>query len=160
RADYTHAAGSTASGSGTLTFNGGTQTIDGDWTSTAFMSLLQGTLDGAGTLTVSGPFTWGAGTMTGSGNIHISGANGPLALITAGSHILARNIVNDNLLHFLNGSLSMAGCTISNNAGGLFAMLPSATVSVLGGLNTINNAGTIRKMGGGTITLDSALGGV
>ncbi len=160
RADYTHAAGSTASGSGTLTFNGGIQTIGGDWTSTAFMSLLQGTLDGDGTLTVSGPFTWGSGTMTGLGSIHISGANGKLALITGGSHVLARNIVNDNLLHFLNGQLTMAGATITNNAGKLFAVLPSATIAVSGGINTINNAGTLRKMGGGTITLDSSLGGV
>lgn len=58
RASYTHAAGSTLSGSGIVNFNGGTRTISGNWTSVGFLQMLQGTLDGAGTLTVSGPFTW------------------------------------------------------------------------------------------------------
>jgi hypothetical protein len=160
RASYTHGTGSTLQGSGIVNFNGGTQTISGDWTTVGFLQMLQGTLDGAGTLTVSGPFTWGSGTMTGTGAIHISGGNGKLALTTGGAHVLARTINNDSNLHFLNGSLTMAGCTITNSASGTFAMLPDATIVAGGGTNIIANQGLLKKMGGGTITLDSSLGGI
>ncbi len=159
RASYTHGAGSTANGSGFMLFNGGTQTISGDWTAHTFLQILQGIVTGAGNLTTTGPITWGAGTLTGAGGITIA-ASGKLALTTTGSHILSRTITNNGQLHFLNGQLTLAGVTINNNAAGTLAVLATATVSVSAGINTINNAGLFKKMGGGVLTLDSALGGV
>lgn len=159
RASYTHAAGSTLAGSGSVNFDGGTQTISGNWTANTFLKLVSGTLTGAGTLTTTGPFFWLAGTMTGSGSVVISG-NGKLAISTSGSHVLSRNIVNDGVLHYLNGTLSVGGTTITNNAGRMFALLPAATITVTGGTNIVNNAGTMRKLGPDTITFDAANGGL
>ena len=159
RDNYTHAAGSTLAGSGSVNFDGGNQTISGNWTANTFLKLVSGTLDGPGTITTTGPFFWLAGTMSGSGTTAVAG-NGKLAISTFGSHTLSRSIVNDGVLHYLNGTLTLLGATITNNAGRIFAMLPSATLSVSGGTNVINNAGILRKMGPDTITLDSTLGGV
>jgi hypothetical protein len=159
RANYTHGAGSTSAGSGILSFNGGTQTISGNWTSTSFVQMLTGILDGAGNLTTNGPFSWASGTVTGVGNITV-GPAGKLALTTTSSHTLSRPIVNNGNLHFLNGQLTVIGTTITNNASGTFAVLPSATITVAGGINAVNNAGLFKKMGPDTITFDSALGGV
>jgi autotransporter-associated beta strand protein len=159
RASYTHGAGSTLAGSGSVNLEGGTQTISGDWTANTFLKLVNGTLDGPGTLTTIGPFYWLSGTMTGSGAIHISG-NGKLAISNPADHTLSRNIINDGVLHYLDGTLALVGTTITNTAGHLFAILPDATLAVSGGINVINNAGILRKFSSSIITFDSALGGV
>jgi hypothetical protein len=159
RAGYTHAAGSNLAGSGTMNFAGGTQIISGNWTSNARLQLLSGTLDGSGNLTTNAPLIWGAGTMTGSGNVTIM-PGGKLALTTGAAHVLSRDIVNNGNLHFLNGVLTMAGALITNAATGTFAALPTATIAASAGINGIDNDGLFKKMGPGTITFDSALGGV
>jgi hypothetical protein len=159
RAGYTHAGGSNVAGSGTMNFVGGTQIISGNWTSNARLQLLGGTLDGSGNLTTNGPLIWGGGTMTGSGNITIM-PSGKLALTTGAAHTLSRDIVNNGNLHFLNGVLTMAGALITNAATGTFAALPTATIASSGGINVIDNDGLFKKMGPGTLTFDSALGGV
>ncbi len=156
-ASYTHAAGSTTLGSGLFILNGGTHTISGDWTIGCFSQLLTGTLTGPGNLTTNGPLSWGAGTMTGPGSI-IIGQAGKLAIVTAADHTLARNIVNHGQLHDLNGSLHVNGTTITSD--GTFAILPYGTIGVLGGVNTINNSGVIRKMSSAASSFDSAAGGI
>lgn len=102
---------------------------------------------------------WGAGTITGAGNITITAA-GKLALTTGSTHDLSRAIVNDGNFQFLNGVFTMGGATITNSAQGTITVLATATVSPTAGVNTIDNAGTFRKIGAGTLTLDSVLGGV
>ncbi len=158
-ASYTHAAGSTTNGSGLLNLNGGTHTISGNWTLSSFGQILQGSITGPGNLTLNSPFSWGTGTISGPGSIIIT-ANGKLALVTYADHILARNITNSGQLHFLNGNWHLNGSTITNNASGTIATLPAVMITVSGGVNAIYNAGTFRKMAGGSLTLDTNLGGI
>lgn len=159
RASYTHGAGSTLAGSGSVNLEGGTQTIAADWTANTFLKLVSGTLTGPGVLATSGPFFWLAGTMTGPGSILVN-ASGKLALSTEGSKSLARNVTNNGALHWLNGTLSMGGATITNSTGRVFAVLPAGTLDVTAGTNVINNAGTLRKMTGASLVFSGLAGGV
>jgi hypothetical protein len=159
RASYTHAAGSTLAGSGDVNFDGGTQTISGNWTANTFLKLVSGTLAGPGILATSGPFYWLSGNMTGPGSILIN-STGKLALSTGGSKTLARDITNNGALHWLNGFLAFAGAVITNNAGKVFAVLPDGNVNVTAGSNAIHNAGILRKQSASAIHFTEFNGGV
>ena len=159
RASYIHAAGSTLAGSGTVNWTGGTQTLSGDWTSATFLNLSNASVDGPGTLSLSGPMSWLSGAMSGSGQVVVN-PSGKLALATSGSKLLGRDVVNNGALHWLNGFLSVSDADITNAAGKTFAILSSGNVNVMSGTSAIINAGTVKKMAAGTVTFTEFNGGV
>lgn len=145
RADYTHAAGSTATGAGALVFYAGTQTISGSWTTSCWTQLRTGTLTGAGNLTIAGPFAWAAGTMSGPGTTTVL-QSGTLAINAGGSHTLSRTTTSSGQLQFSSGTLHMGGATLTNTAAGTFSIIAYATIDSVGGASAVINAGTLRKM--------------
>lgn len=128
-----------------LVLSGGTLTL-ASASSLATFEMIGGTLNGAGSLTISGLLTWSAGTFGGSGTTN---ANGGVALTNPSSVAIrdTRTINNMGTATWTGaGGISAdTGTTFNNMSGSSFAINTSG--DYFGG--TFNNAGTITKTGGG-----------
>ena len=126
------------------------------------LNFTTGTLTGAGNLTLSGASTWSGGTMSGTGTttiasgatLDISGA----AFKTINTRLLDNygtiNWSGTGAIQLMNSQAVYGDNAIRNQAGGLFDAQSDSNFSYGGGQTNFNNiAGTFRKSGGtGTTT--------
>lgn len=122
-----------------------------------------GTLTGAGNLTLSGASTWSGGTMSGTGTTTI--ASGATLDISGAAFKTINTLSLDNYgtinwsgtgaIQLMNSQAVYGDNAIRNQAGGLFDAQSDSNFSYGGGQTNFNNiAGTFRKSGGtGTTTL-------
>ena len=121
----------TVTGSGTANFNSSANTVA--------LSQTGGTLGGTGSLTVSGPATWTAGTMTGAG---ATNTNGSLAISGANQKNLTAGRI-------LNNSGTATWTNTASNTG----------LILTGGGATINNSGTWQDQNASDNQISNAFGG-
>jgi hypothetical protein len=132
---------------GNTTLNGGTANFIADATLPT-LTLLNGTLDGEGTLTVSGLLTWQGGTMSGTGRTEAAGG---IALTDPAAGLaptLSRVLDNQGTATWTSArNFTITAGVWNNLAGSLFDIRNDAQVipNVFGVLGTFNNAGTVRK---------------
>ncbi len=144
---YTLAVGTTVTGLGTLTLQGGTLNVTGNVSVPQFWQTGGGTVDGSGTLTFTNTATWDTGTMQGGGTTPVS-PTGTLTLSTPS----AKNLNNRDLTVDAGGNLNVAGngpVNLSNGAAianaGTMVITVDNTFSDSGLADVITNTGTLRK---------------
>ena len=113
-----------------VTLDGGTVNVTGTVTASGAMSA--GTLGGAGTFHVNGPFTWSGGTMGGTGTTRV----------TSTLTHTANTSLNDTRTLAIEGTLEMAGDGRYINSSGT---------------PVVRNTGTIKRTAAGTVELYAAL---
>jgi hypothetical protein len=169
-----------ASGTGTITFNSVTTQFNGSNTLASAVTVIGGTVDGSGPLTISGPLTWGNGasmgaaSSPGAGTTIFSGG----AIITGGASINRAvtnasgsnvQLIGGGISFGANGSwVNQSGSTftvasdnsiINGGASGAFVNAAGATVQKTIGTNTSNisipftNNGTI-SVASGTLAIN------
>ena len=158
-----------AGGSGTLTVEsgtslqvggnvkvwGGTFDLAGSLTAPGF-DLSGGTISGSSPVTVGGVSTWTGGTMSGSGTTTIA-ANGALTISGASSKTLGnRTLTNSgSIIHTGTGSLvggsGSPAAILNNQALAVYDLQGNTNIS--GSPGTFNNAGLLKKSGGGSSTI-------
>jgi hypothetical protein len=144
---WTDTAGS--SGAGLVAFSTGSAVFNGSHTLASRVNLLAGTVDGTGSLAVSGLFTWFGGTMQGTGTTTLSGGAN-----LAGTGTINRTLVNANgstATFTTTGGLSAASASAAwiNQAGATFTFAVNDSLgSAVTGAGTFANAGVFQKTGG------------
>ncbi len=136
--DFTHQAGATYSGPGTLQL-GGVQTFAAPVTVPNLVTL-SGTLAGAGDVTFTNSLAWSAGAMSGTGAT-IIGAGATFAVSTPGTRTLARVLRNEGSGTLSAGTLDMQGGTLLN----VFDLEITGPVTFTGGagINLVRNEGAM-----------------
>src|SRR5262249_23321640 len=114
--------------------------------------------NGAGDLTVSGPFNWTGGTMSGTGKTVV-----PNTLNLSGStHVLQRELDSQGTATWTAGDLQMANGAFVNT--GTFTANSSGTLQsygvTSGSTNTFTNSGSFIKQGTGTAQFIASTTGV
>jgi hypothetical protein len=122
------------------------------------LDLVNGTLDGTGTVTIRNALNWTGGTMGGSGRTIIPAG---VTLNLAAGVALTRTLENGGTILWTGGGfigVSFGGI-LTNRAGGLFHVQNTGAINVGGGSgNRFDNAGTFRKSANaGTMTLANGL---
>ncbi len=149
---YTLTAGTSITGAGAFRATGATVTVAAGVSAQKF-ELVNGTLNGAGTLTVTNSLDWSGGVMTGSGSTNIpSGAT--LSINTATKYLDTRTLNNAGTTTWMDASVMYLqnGATINNS--GLFNFQGDTGLYWNGGaVATFNNTGTLRKSAGTGITV-------
>ncbi|HEX7469457.1 MAG TPA: putative Ig domain-containing protein, partial [Verrucomicrobiae bacterium] len=114
----------------------------------------QSVLTGAGDLTVNGTLNWVNGTISGAGVLSIGG--GGLLAIGSGGVTLARTLKNGGTTTWAGGNLTAStGATINNLAGGTFDITADGHLN--GSATTpISNLGLIRQTAGTVSTIVTA----
>jgi len=143
---FTLNPGAQLNGDGLYRINAGTVTANTNF-AVSNLDLINGTLDGTGTVTISNAMNWSGGTMSGSGRTIIPvGATLNLA-ISSGVGLNARTLENGGTVLWTGaGNFGMNfGSVITNRAGAVFQVQNAASLSSGGGLNRFDNAGTFRK---------------
>ncbi len=109
-----------------------------------------GTLNGSGTLTVSGTLNWTGGTMAGSGKV-VVGSSATMNI--GGTVALDQELDNQGNATWTSGTLNMANGTLVNS--GSFTGNSSSSLNMTGtaGTNTFSNTGTFTDQGTGTTQL-------
>jgi len=153
---YTMTPNGTVSGGGTLSVSGGTLSIGGVTAPTNF-AISAGTLTGAGFLSVSGPFTWDGGTITGSGGTEIAGSGTGLFTGANGAMVLDGRTFNDyGTVTFTSMSNPLALMNAAAfNVYGNFDFLCDGGVSTDGSATSFNVLpnGVLSKSGGAGTTV-------
>jgi len=154
---FTLNPGAQLNGDGLYRINAGTVTANTNF-AVSNLDLINGTLDGTGTVTISNAMNWSGGTMSGSGRTIIPvGATLNLA-ISSGVGLNARTLENGGTVLWTGaGNFGMNfGSVITNRAGAVFQVQNAASLSSGAGLNRFDNAGTFRKStSAGTTTLNN-----
>jgi hypothetical protein len=155
--DFTENAGSTLAGGGMTIWQGGTHTINGDWSMDSYLTLSNATVAGPGNWTIDGVLLWSHGTLSGHGGTVI-GESGKIEIRSLGEHVLARDIDNNGVLLWNRGPLTFGGATVTNNAN--FYVAAADSVWSTNPDDLIVNHGQIRKVlpttaGFGGVTLDT-----
>ncbi len=136
--------------SGTLTLQSGSLSIDSGYTASA-VGLTQsgGTLKGAGTMNVSGTFTWTGGSMAGTGTTALlASATGTLSNVSIDERVL----INGGSLSLSGNYLMMRATAILENTGTLTLNAEGEETGIIhpfaefGAL--LINSGTVRKSSG------------
>lgn len=148
---------------GPVNFNGGTVTINNAFspsvlgpiagtvilnTSLSLANItLSGTISGSGDITVSGSFTWLGGTMSGTGKTILTA--GSTLVFSTNAHNLSRRLDSGGAASWLGGDIAFSGGTLNVLAGTTFTLNTNAAVKMIGsaGVNAVNNAGSIVKLG-------------
>ena len=160
-ASYTIEPGLTLDGTGQLIFDSGTLTAD---TGISLPNYTQngGTLRGAGTVTVTGAFSWTGGVMRDAGKTLV--AAGAAGSLSGGNN---KDLASGRILENA-GSFTVSGGTVFFNrdnfgGGAVINNLAGATLEVQGETDfahnfaspgsAFNNAGLFRKTGGGETRL-------
>jgi YD repeat-containing protein len=177
---YVYTAGSTLSGVGAMTFKAGDHSFSvGQFTPTGTVNITgatmtfgagqfnlpgtvnfaYGTLSGTGDLTISGTLNWTSGfgttgTMNGTGQTIIA-AGGTLNLSGNGAHQLNRMLVINGTANWTGGELQMNGGTLQNNGSFTVNVISDSFLAITGndGINAFNNAGDFVKQGSGTVQI-------
>jgi hypothetical protein len=148
--------GGASSGAGTLAVAGGTVLFNGTNTLASHFSLINGTIDGTGAATISGPLTWSGGFMGASsspdaGTTTLSGGG-----TITGSPYVNRTVNNasGSTVAITNSSATLYAYTANaiwnNQAGSVFNLAADANVLLNNSnlVGTFNNAGTFQKTAG------------
>ncbi|KAF0176670.1 MAG: repeat-containing protein [Limisphaerales bacterium] len=153
--------GASFTGAGTNQIAGGTVNVNAGATASAagLFELSSGTLGGTGTFLVTSgsQFNWPGGTMAGTTGVTVI-TNGATLIASSGADKdLRRRLDNYGTVTWTAGRiLGHATPTLNNYAGALFDAQVDATLfdSADGTVKTFNNAGTLRKSAGtGTTTV-------
>ena len=137
------------SGSGTVNFNSVAA-------STVVLTVSGGTLQGSGTLTITGLFSWSGGAQAGTG---VTNANGGMSISGTGTKTLATRTLN----HGNNGMATWTGtgninfntsATLNNLMGATFDIQNNESMLSVG---TFNNMGTLTKSAGAAVTAITAV---
>lgn len=157
---YTFDSGTSFTGTGTARIGSGTVTVNDTLIFPGTLEQLNGTLKGAGDITISGSYVWAAGGREGPGTTHIlPGATMTLTSSTL-KDLFGQTINNDGTI-IMDGSgtlrfrpLGAASSVLNNN--GLFDAQVDGLLDLFTGAGTaVNNSGTFRKSGGsGSTTVD------
>jgi hypothetical protein len=149
------------SGAGTFTVNDGTANFStGQAVTLSALRLYGGTLAGSDSVTVSGLFSWTAGTMQGAGTTALAmGASG--TILGTDFKSLGRTLANAGTLYytgtnFLFGPASGAVGVISNT-GTFDAVGGGAFGIIVSGAHAFNNTGTFNRSGPGSTTTFSGV---
>ena len=137
--------------------NSGTVTLNSD-VEIATLQINDGSLDGSGTLAISGSMTWSDGRMEGSGTTRIK----PTATLTfdgsAFKELNERTLQNEGTVIHSGGDIRLSEASaIVNAAGGNFEFHSNALIDSLppnGGIFT-NNGTLTKTAGGGVSTIDA-----
>lgn len=122
-------------------------------TQVAGFTLAGATLNGAGSLTVTGLLNWSGGSLAGTGAVN---ANGDLLVSGDGTKTLARTLnVGRTAIWADNGNLVLNAGRLNVLPGGSFTIQNNRPISAAGGSPLIENSGTLRKTSGGTTTLSN-----
>ena len=151
-------------GAGKFRFSGGTAALNNAWSgklidvaggsvalntsgTLAPLSLSGGTLTGSGNVTVSGPSTWSGGTIAGSGALTF-GASATVTMPGTNAATLARPLLNQGTINFTASSSAMLidGVAITNS--GTFDIQSAQNILVTPGTPPFINNGTLRKSAG------------
>lgn len=130
-----------------FTLNGGVSEL-----STGTLSWSNGTISGAGNLSLNGSMTWTGGTLSGSGTVTVaSGASMTVSMNNASTQTLSRPLVNNGTVHMqqANGGGLPLSASWTNN--GSLLLDNDGTMFASGSTGVITNSGTIRKTTG-TVT--------
>lgn len=154
--------GGTGSGSGRLLVNGGTA-VFGAATAFGSLSLEGGALSGAGTVTVNS-LGWTSGTMAGSGTTRLAaGGTGTLSGTNTKAINNSRVIENQGTLVYSGDNVifnfgAVGTGRLLNAVGATFEIQGEADISnSSAGPNAFENAGLLRKTGGGTTSFTSSI---
>jgi hypothetical protein len=136
-----------------LSEGGGLVFLSDGSTGTLTLTLSGGWVTGAGTVTVTGLLTWRAGAMTGPGRTL---ANGGM-LIDSSFAVLfldGRTLDNAGTATWTgqNDLQAINGATVNNLAGATFDFLSTASLGSPAAAAAFNNAGTLRRTGPGNST--------
>ncbi len=147
---YSHNGGSRLTGPGYIGL-GGTHVLGGVSVNFAGqnMELTSGTITGSGNLNLTGTLNWSGGTMTGSGAVTVA----PGAVLKLGStfslRTLSKKIDNAGVTNFSAGSLMLSNGTFNNLASGVLNLSSPANFYYGGGLNNLlSNQGLINVNAG------------
>ena len=146
-------------GDGLLQLNGGTLAVNGTVGVQNF-DVVSGTLQGGGTLNLSGTMNWLAGSFTAAGTLNV-GADAVLNINPTDSVTLTGWTINvDGIVNWLQGDVQNSDSTLTVNADGTLNISSSGTWADAAGdgLSVINNAGTtnITDANGAAATIDAA----
>ena len=145
-------AGTTSAGLGSVRLVGGTLSVTEPVTLDGLFIQNSGTIDGAATLTLAGPFQWNGGTQLGTGQGEQTVVAGGLTIASGARTLSGRTMVLASDTQWTAGDWRIGGgATIENRAGSLLSfgntflddIDPNAT-------DTIINEGTLRKSSGTT----------
>ena len=142
--------------SGNFVVSGGTLQLNGSITIPIANFALQGTgtVAGSGTLVLPGTSSWSGGTMSGSGITRIDSGN---ALIVSGNPALTqgRQLLNNGTITFTGIGMTISSATLTNN--GTLNLNGNSNIGNAG-TGTIDNSGTLAKIGGsGSSTIVAAV---
>ena len=151
---YTLSSGAAISGAGVARVTGTANLTLAANVTAANLELTDGTLDGAGNLTISGALNWLAGTMSGTGVTTIA----PGATLSLTGNLLKnlqRTVNNTGSVTWTGAGnvLSGQGAVFNNQAGGTFTLQNNQTWSFNSGTQSqFNNqpGGTVNKIDSGT----------
>ena len=147
--NYTHAAGSSLNGPGTINFSA-TESVADPVAVSAILNITSGTITGAGGLTATGTVNWKGGTIATGGTVIAAGAT----LNLSGGQVTLQGVLeNDGTTNWTSGVIQLSGGTINNN--GSWTANSNSTLSAWGGTvggNAFSNnaAGTFTQQGTGT----------
>jgi len=118
-------------------------------TANGVLQLSGGTLDGPGSLVLTGPLLWTAGTVTGTGLLQFGG----ISMIKVGgdAHLSRRTLVNAGVLNWFSGSLNTGSGSVISNMPGAFLVISNDVSIYTEGTNgpgVFHNAGVLRKIAG------------
>ena len=156
---FSHLAGATYTGAGTVHFSGGTHTFAAGAFTIASATIVAATLTGDGDLTFTGAVTWdnwatGAGTLTFASTATVNHIRG-------GYH---RNTDNYGNFFWNNNDLELlGGRTFTNHDGALFEFAvplprPHSYIYLNSGVATFINEGTFIKSGSTSLSFPSQTG--
>jgi hypothetical protein len=148
--------GTTFSNAGAITITGATVNAAASIVaSSGQISLSSGTLNITGDHS-SNNLAWSGGTLSGNGTTTVAAGDAFLLSGTLGRTLSGRVISNQGVVNWTGtGPLfGSGGAALQNEADAVFDIQNDATASVLSGVATLNNAGTIKKSAGvGTSTI-------
>jgi hypothetical protein len=154
---FTLADGTTFAGAGVLQVSGATVSIAGAL-SISQLRLDSGNLNGGGVVMVTTAFTWAGGTQSGSGLTNLA-ATAILALSGAGTRTLDQRTLSlaGTTIWTDGGNLTLANsATLVNQGTGHFISQDDSDKAITGSGSFIN-AGTLSKVGAGTLSIASGI---
>ncbi len=159
--NYTHAAGSSLNGPGSINF-AATQTVTGAVTVSGILNFSSGTIAGAGVLTATGTVNWTGGTLAGTGTTDIAAG----ATLNVSNNVVLQGVLeNDGTANWTGGAIDMLNGTINND--GTWTANSTSTLEAYGGypggtVNAFNNnsTGTFAQQGTGTTYFTTSWAGV
>jgi len=151
-------------GTGTLRFSGAAATVTGTWSGMPIevtggsaaldtngtipaLTLSGGTLTGSGDVTVSGPSAWSGGTIAGSGDFTF-GTGATVTMPGTNAATLSRPLLNQGTINYTAASNGMviAGVAVTND--GTVDIQSSQPITATAGTPPFVNHGTLKKSSG------------